>query len=600
MGIIRPMYKIFLCLRYLRSKILALCAVFGVALCAFMMLTMVSVMSGFQAKIQRAAKGLFGDIVIESNGEHGIGWYDEFIEQVKKDVPEVAHVDPFILSYGMLRIEDDPNFRQHVQVAGIRLPKEANKPSRVDATDFEHGLFVQKDQARPSFDPPLGDIKKTLNAQKAMLSKVFERDFADELAKLDDDLRKQSIKQVGLARYAFSRNDIKLTPKKLRLLNSLINAETFLYEARSNIALAAKYEKARESLQKQLDAAIKADASETEIEGIEEKLDLILNNTKMEDPRYRVILGVGIQGLSKRTSKGDTLRFMLPGHRIVLYVAPLGKAMSMTNISPNIHKFTIIDDNKADVSSIDSKIVYVPFETLQTMNNMGPEYDAENGKLVTPARTSQLHVKVHGANGEEQLRAVAEKIQDVWDKFSASFNNKPFSLRPAMRGVSVQTWRQRQQRVIAPIESQRVLVIIITIIMSFVAIALIFVILYTIVVQKTKEVGLLKAVGASNFGVARLFLLYGASISLAGSVIGIVGAKYFVQNINAVQNWTSEQFGFQVWRKESFMFEFIPNQVDWTAAIWILVGAIFAGLLGALVPALRAARMQPVEALRYE
>lgn len=568
------MYKIFLCLRYLRSKILALCAVFGVALCAFMMLVMVSVMSGFQAKIEKGAKGLFGDIVIDSSTERGIGWYDEFIDRVLKDVPEVEHCDPFIYSVGMLRVEDNPDFRQSVQIAGIRLPKEANKPSRVDATDFEHGLFVQKDEPRPSFDPSLEKVKLALDAQEKQLHKIFEREIADS-------------KQ-------------QLSPYKETLRRRLMTAESFLYEAQSNIMRAMRYEKARETLQKQLDAAKKADASETDIEEIEEKLDAILNNTKMEDPRYRVILGLGISGLSFRTEKGETVRLMLPGHRIGLSVAPLGKSFSITEVPWNMHKFTIIDDNTADVSSIDSKIVYVPFDTLQQMNNMAAEKDAETGELIVPARCSQIHIKVRGNPNEAELHRVAEKILGVWQKFNAGFNNKPFSLRPEPNGILVQTWRERQQNVVAPIEAQRTLVIIITMIMSFVAIALIFVILYTIVVQKTREVGLLKAVGASSWGVAGLFFRYGAIIAIVGSIIGIIGGAYFVWNINSVQDWTDEVFGFRVWSRETFMFEFIPNQIDWTAAGWIFVGAIAAGLCGALLPAVRAARMQPVEALRYE
>ena len=71
-------------------------------------------------------------------------------------------------------------------------------------------------------------------------------------------------------------------------------------------------------------------------------------------------------------------------------------------------------------------------------------------------------------------------------------------------------------------------------------------------------------------------------------------------HINAIQDWADAMFGLRVWDRKSFMFEFIPNQVDWTMAVFILAGSIIAGLIGALIPAIRAARMQPVEALRYE
>ena len=70
------MYKLSLCLRYLRSRVLAYFAMLGVGLCVAMMLICVSVMSGFLWKIERAARGLFGDIVVESASLSGLGLYD--------------------------------------------------------------------------------------------------------------------------------------------------------------------------------------------------------------------------------------------------------------------------------------------------------------------------------------------------------------------------------------------------------------------------------------------------------------------------------------------------------------------------------------------
>jgi len=131
-------------------------------------------------------------------------------------------------------------------------------------------------------------------------------------------------------------------------------------------------------------------------------------------------------------------------------------------------------------------------------------------------------------------------------------------------------------------------------------VVLVSVIIYMIVFQKTKDIGVLKAIGASSGGVAWIFLLYGAAVGLVGSILGTVGGYYFVRYINPIQDWVDRVFGFRVWSREVFMFEKIPNEVDPANVVGIVIAAIAAGLVGALIPAYRAARMQPVEALRYE
>ncbi|MCD4824233.1 MAG: FtsX-like permease family protein [Phycisphaerae bacterium] len=584
------MYKIFLCFRYLRSKAMPYLAVLGVALCVWLLLSSVSVMSGFLNKIESAAKGLFGDIVIESAGERGIAFYDEFIREITakdRGIAEIEAAEPFILSFGMLRVEGDRNFRQHVQIAGIRLP------GRADVSDFEDGLFVQANIAAPTFDPSLKKVIAAIERQQQLMRKIVQREFAPQLEKLSPAKRKLVLEHWTTLHYL---SDPNLSPEKKQLLRQLANAGLLQNEALLSLHSVKKRQAELETLQAELAKAEARKTTETELDELREAIDDIIEATGMEQPAYRVILGLGIPGLSFRTEKSETVRYLVPGHRIILYVFPLGKRFSPTDISPNIHKFSIIDDSCSGVSSIDNKLIYVPFKTLQKMNNMAGEYDAENPNvLVSPARCSQIHVKVRGKRlSERELRKISAEVQRAWLDFQQ--RNPQATLTP----VSIDTWRQRQVQVIGPIEKQRTLVAIILGFMSIVAVTLIFVILYTIVVQKTREIGLLKAVGASSRGVAGLFFLYGVIISLVGAILGTVGGYYTVKNINTIQDWADELFGLRVFTRQTHMFAKIPNDVDWTATWIIMVSSIAVGLIGALLPAIRAARMQPVEALRYE
>ncbi len=120
-----------------------------------------------------------------------------------------------------------------------------------------------------------------------------------------------------------------------------------------------------------------------------------------------------------------------------------------------------------------------------------------------------------------------------------------------------------------------------------------------IVLQKTADIGGRKAIGASSTGVARVFLLYGAALATVGAAIGVILGYIFVRHTNDIADWLAIQFGFNPFGF-GFLFDRFPDDVQLHTVVYIVISAILAGIVGALVPALKAARMQPVEALRYE
>ena len=97
-----------------------------------------------------------------------------------------------------------------------------------------------------------------------------------------------------------------------------------------------------------------------------------------------------------------------------------------------------------------------------------------------------------------------------------------------------------------------------------------------------------------------LFVGYGAGIGIAGTCLGVVLGVWATRNINFLEGWLSRLLGFKIWKSGVYMFSEIPDRVDWSALIWIVGVGLVTAIVGSLLPAGRAARMEPARALQYE
>jgi lipoprotein-releasing system permease protein len=286
-----------------------------------------------------------------------------------------------------------------------------------------------------------------------------------------------------------------------------------------------------------------------------------------------VILGIAIGSVRQRDKDGKIADYFLcrPGDDVRITFPSAGtppKAIS--------DLFTVVDFYESKMSEYDSGFAFIPLRKLQEMRGM---IDPQTG--VDAVTTIQIKLKP------------GVDINAVRDKLQARFPPEEFAYR-------VQTWRDMQGPLLAAVQMETTLLNILLFLIIAVAGFGILATFFMIVVEKTKDIGILKALGAESRGVMSIFLGYGFSLGVVGSGVGMVGGVLFVVYINKIAWLIEKVTGQEVFDPTIYYFQEIPTVIDPLTIAWVMAGSVLIAVLASVLPALRAARLHPVEALRYE
>jgi lipoprotein-releasing system permease protein len=121
-----------------------------------------------------------------------------------------------------------------------------------------------------------------------------------------------------------------------------------------------------------------------------------------------------------------------------------------------------------------------------------------------------------------------------------------------------------------------------------------------IVVEKTRDIGILKALGASNGGVMKIFLGYGLLLGVVGATIGTALGLTLTNNINGLEKVLGRITGQDLFPRDIYYFDKIPTFVQPWSVVLVNLGAVAIAVVFSVLPAIRAALLHPVRALRYE
>lgn len=306
---------------------------------------------------------------------------------------------------------------------------------------------------------------------------------------------------------------------------------------------------------------------------------------------------VGADVLHYRRPDGNFDRQIARGADVALTLMPLTPVGNPTGEPPVRLPLRYVDDSRTGIYEIDSLCVYVDFDMLQHRLAMDAQPMIDGGQ--TRPRTNQLLIGLHAGVDIDSAR---DRLAQLWSEFTGSLEGDvtEFDHR-ALSFVEVYTWEDLQRPYIAAVEKEKVLVTFLFGLISIVAIVLLGCIFYMIVEKKIRDIGILKAIGASGDGVAGLFIVYAGAIGVVGSLLGVLVGCMFVWNINAIQDYlASWNPSLRVWSPDVYSFDRIPEVVKSADAYWVMAVAVLSSMVGSLIPATIAGRVWPVKALRYE
>ena len=285
-------------------------------------------------------------------------------------------------------------------------------------------------------------------------------------------------------------------------------------------------------------------------------------------PEARRAFGQGAYGgdnilIGKALAESMGLRV---GDPITLY-SPTGADSAFGNLGGLEKTYRIGGVFTSGTADFDRAFLFMPLEQAQLFFGKEGVWDVIELKVAEPDRVGELIQPVREASG---------------------------------RSAIVSDWRDRLAAFWGALKVERVAMsIILGLVVAIAALNIISGIVM-LVKNKTRDIAILRTVGASQSSMLRIFFIAGATIGVAGTITGLVLGLVFCLNIGAIQHFLEWLFQVQLFNADVYMLDSIPAEVDAMDVVWVTLWSVFMSCVASLLPSWRAAKMDPVEALRYE
>jgi lipoprotein-releasing system permease protein len=229
-------------------------------------------------------------------------------------------------------------------------------------------------------------------------------------------------------------------------------------------------------------------------------------------------------------------------------------------------------------------------------------YDVDSQYMISSLRTARDVFNVDG--GVQTLRLITTdpyRVPEMSEKINAAIlaASKQSKELGWMQRLKTETWMEIHSALISTLKTEKDMMFILLCGISIVATFSVTNALITLCVQKTNEIGLLKALGFSSRNIVNTFIMLGAVQGFFGCMWGVVFGILVSRNLDAILNFF-RRFNPGLMSAEFYQFSQMPSRVLVSDVLLVCTIVMFFSTLSGALPAWWASRMKPVDALRYE